>query len=433
VCCRVREYEAAAVRLSGLQGAVCLQPLSDRQIQDYLTRVGRSELWAAVQESAEMRQLLEPDEVGEAGLLRVPLFVAMAAAVYEPGQRFGSKAELLEKYWERQLAWDTRESDRRHKPRDHRWAYRTVELEPDRGETRRYLGWLAKKLKENYRTELLIERMQPWWLSTKKQEFQYKLTVCIMLGLAVGGGLLPLAALNDRLLAGFIATLLTVLIITALMLLLHVPLIIEPIESFRISIKKLTSSYTRKKIKHSLFWGMAAFIIGLLLRLKGSELILTLIFVPVFHLIPDLIFHLKQDLKVRSRSRPNQGIWNSFQNALFISVGFYLVGVLSNFALTVYSSLARNVSVEASLASIWQIPLATMISGAIAALLFGFSVGGGLPFIQHFSLRFIFTCYHLTPWRYIRFLKYCTERRLLQQVGGRYRFIHRELLEHLAK
>jgi hypothetical protein len=36
------------------------------------------------------------------------------------------------------------------------------------------------------------------------------------------------------------------------------------------------------------------------------------------------------------------------------------------------------------------------------------------------------------PWRYDRFLNYCYERRLLQKIGGRYRFIHRELLEHFA-
>ncbi len=34
------------------------------------------------------------------------------------------------------------------------------------------------------------------------------------------------------------------------------------------------------------------------------------------------------------------------------------------------------------------------------------------------------------PWNYARFLSYCVERRLLQRISGRYRFIHRELLDH---
>jgi len=37
------------------------------------------------------------------------------------------------------------------------------------------------------------------------------------------------------------------------------------------------------------------------------------------------------------------------------------------------------------------------------------------------------------PWNYVRFLNYCEERKLLQCVRGRYRFIHRELLDHIAQ
>jgi hypothetical protein len=36
------------------------------------------------------------------------------------------------------------------------------------------------------------------------------------------------------------------------------------------------------------------------------------------------------------------------------------------------------------------------------------------------------------PRNLAQFLTYCHERRLLQQIGGRYRFIHRELLDHFA-
>ncbi|MCX5962068.1 MAG: hypothetical protein NT070_02685 [Cyanobacteria bacterium] len=36
------------------------------------------------------------------------------------------------------------------------------------------------------------------------------------------------------------------------------------------------------------------------------------------------------------------------------------------------------------------------------------------------------------PWNYARFLSYAADRKLLQQTGGSYRFIHRSLLEHFA-
>ncbi|MCY7392411.1 MAG: hypothetical protein LH647_13295 [Leptolyngbyaceae cyanobacterium CAN_BIN12] len=75
----------------------------------------------------------------------------------------------------------------------------------------------------------------------------------------------------------------------------------------------------------------------------------------------------------------------------------------------------------------------SLLPGALTSLAFVFENGGGRPFIQHFILRFILALNHLTPWRYVRFLNYCTERRLLQRVGGRYRFLHRELLEYFAE
>jgi hypothetical protein len=39
VCCRVKEFETVGIKLTNLNGAVCLQPLSDLQIQDYLHHI----------------------------------------------------------------------------------------------------------------------------------------------------------------------------------------------------------------------------------------------------------------------------------------------------------------------------------------------------------------------------------------------------------
>ncbi|MEO0888494.1 MAG: hypothetical protein AAFY54_21585, partial [Cyanobacteria bacterium J06648_10] len=50
--------------------------------------------------------------------------------------------------------------------------------------------------------------------------------------------------------------------------------------------------------------------------------------------------------------------------------------------------------------------------------------------LKHYLLRiFLYRGGHI-PFDYVRFLRYTTERRLTQQVGGSFRFIHRELLDH---
>jgi len=435
VCCRVKEYEEAGVRLDGLQGAVCLQPLSDRQIQDYLAKIDRLALWDAVQASDEMRRLLEPDAEGEAGLLRVPLFVAMAAAVYEPSQRFGSKAELLEKYWERQLARDTRESDRRHKPRDQPWAYKTVEEEPDRRETRRYLEWLARSLKRNNLTELVLEKMQPSWLENKSQIWLYRLACLLMLGWICGWinwlTLCRFAGMSIKLVIGLSAAF-SVLSIFGLDVIKPIAEVnFFPSKAQQLSSRNLSSRNPVPvflqilMVSQSVVFGLISGYFlgsqvdsaqGVLGGLIGS-LVGGLCGCSMFE-----TFVLNEDLK--RQVYPNQGIINSAKHsAAFIGITTIVAALCFHFLKINYFYFQHTLAYSKFYFSLSLIFLTLVLSG--------FMIGGGKVCVQHFTLRFI--RHHLTPWRYVHFLNYCTERRLLQQVGGRYRFIHRELLEHLAR
>jgi len=61
-----------------------------------------------------------------------------------------------------------------------------------------------------------------------------------------------------------------------------------------------------------------------------------------------------------------------------------------------------------------------------------FFFGGGIACIQHFSLRLVLWYNRYIPWNYAKFLSRAAERRIIQQIGGRYRFIHRLLLDHFA-
>jgi hypothetical protein len=59
--------------------------------------------------------------------------------------------------------------------------------------------------------------------------------------------------------------------------------------------------------------------------------------------------------------------------------------------------------------------------------------GGGNALLQHFVLRLVLAWNRYAPLRYDLLLNYCTERLLLQRVGGRYRFMHKLVQDHFAK
>lgn len=75
-----------------------------------------------------------------------------------------------------------------------------------------------------------------------------------------------------------------------------------------------------------------------------------------------------------------------------------------------------------------------IIVGIAIAILFieTWSSGGGEAYLRHYALRFVLAGSGKIPYLYANFLNYCTERLLLQRVGGRFRFLHRTLQEHFA-
>ncbi|MEL6492537.1 MAG: hypothetical protein AAFQ95_21525 [Cyanobacteria bacterium J06621_3] len=134
----------------------------------------------------------------------------------------------------------------------------------------------------------------------------------------------------------------------------------------------------------------------------------------ILGLIGGLIEAFKEDFK--TRNQPNQGIVDSIKNVPIIAVATYPSGLA-----IAYFLQQAAASGSASLISV-------AVSAVGWALLF--SLNSLTAVVQHYLLR-LFLCRggHI-PYDYVRFLKYTTERRLTQQVGGSFRFIHRELLDH---
>jgi len=201
VCCRVREFETANIKLSNLNGAICLQELSNGQIEAYFQSINRADLWSEMKTNSALQGLLEETTEGEPGLLRVPLFIKLLANVYNHQETIKNKADLLEKYIERQLSFDQRSSDHIKDLQDYYWAYKTLEKEPKFSATINSLNWIARQLQANNTVELLIEQMQPIWLESKALKSRYRLIFGLIAGLIAG----LIVGLIFGLIAGLIA------------------------------------------------------------------------------------------------------------------------------------------------------------------------------------------------------------------------------------
>jgi NACHT domain len=437
ICCREKEFEAVDIP-NPLRGEVYLQPLTDKQIQDYLKSKKRSELWSAIQTQPDLRKLLEPITEGDPGLFRVPLFLKLAADIYDPQQPILNKSDLLEKYIDHQLCPKKREQDRRQDLERRKWAYKTVEEEPDWRQVRKTLSWVARQLNHNYSVELLIEQIQPSWLMNKCQRWQYRLIFGLIIGLTITivvpilEFLIPTYGikLEVRLLIGLGLGLVFGSISVPISLLCMLQLKdIKPVESLAIKGWKIC-----KALLVSLFvtevgtcfilitariigWTIAPIpFIGLFVRI-------ILISTPIMVLMFSLIDGLQAELVPKNRIAPNQGIKNSCKNMLILTIIIIPVVVFYTKILKVFLPV---ISPE-KLPIFWNLVL------LICSIGFCLSAGGGWALIQHVALRIILKINGYAPYRFDKFLKYCIERKLLYSVGGRYRFLHRELIEHFDK
>ncbi len=122
---------------------------------------------------------------------------------------------------------------------------------------------------------------------------------------------------------------------------------------------------------------------------------------------------------------PNQGTWRGLGNTAVLTLGAGGVMALA-LALLIAVDLSQGQPVD------WQdVSIAMGVS-----LAFGFWIGllfGGLDFAQHFTLRAILRLKGRFPPGLVRFLDDAIDRRLLQQVGGSYKFYHPQLLRYFAE
>jgi hypothetical protein len=457
VCCRVKEFRQVGVKLSNLRGAVQLEPLSDRQIESYLVAVGKSALWEQIQTVPEMQNLLQPvvdpenPDYDEPGLLRVPLFISFAAQVFEADRPLKGKADLFDRYIERQLSFDVRVAARRKEKRQRSWAFKMVEMEPDRQAVTNSLTWIAQRLKTENQIELLIEKVQPSWLGNEKLELIYKTLYGAFSGIFLGIILTLYTQQKVVSLPFFSGTLINDMIAG---LIIGIAAAWAEIFTGKITLFEWGNGRrtvnTRKKPYLLVYVcaGIAMLTTGILL--SRDKVFVAMMFSSLF--LVNLAGYINQESI--QKKVPNQGVWKSLRSSLMISLIVSLAIISASFIVLLYDqshadefiAITHNLSDLLRPDIFFRDWIFLRLIGVLLAVILGLitfflpagfvllgAATGGIANIQHFSLRIILTTHHKIPWNLARFLTYCHERRLLQQIGGRYRFIHRELLDHFAK
>ena len=420
VCCRRKEYEKGKLQLRQLRGAIYLQAIRPKQIQQYLHDLKQEKLWKQIQMKPNLLELAQS-----------PLFLTMLVVAYQD-QPIRDEASLFNAYIQKQLH-----------DISHRGVYR-LGKEMSHQQGLHYIGWLARQLKEKQETEFLIGNLQPNWLQGRQKKV-YRLVIGLVFGPIYG-------------------------IISALMLWLTFAAT-GPINTHTLSRLNIRVTFDPQVgLIIGLVFGLS---IGLLGGLSGDldviepkeKLSWTLddgssvgLWRGLF-LGPFIAKELTNE-SIEQKQVPNQGIKKSLQNGLLVGMtGLLWGGLIAGFGFLLTGWLEKELLGESPLPlmemlrsveqrnEIWDMLRTELVSrltseladgltggliGGLTGGLIGGLTGGLMSVIQHFILRICLTQTGNVPWNYAQFLEYAVRHRFIQRTGGRYRFVHDLLRGHFA-
>ncbi|MFM9264956.1 NACHT domain-containing protein [Tychonema sp. BBK16] len=434
VSSRREEYEQVVRGQSGLDvnGKIILQPLTPEQVQAYLVGINPETL---------------PIDANLLELLKTPLFLSLIRFILFHQSSFLQKwitlsssqdrlQYLFDVYWEaalkRPLVSPILESQG--------WIsfiYKKKKT-PQPQQVRQWLVFLAQQLQRESQSEFAIENIQPNWLSNRCNKQIYALGVGLFFGLISGliiGTIIFVIILNFlNIFIGLIVGLCIGIFVAIFSTIWAFVTIgqspdIEPVETLEKSWLNLAKS---------LGIGILIGVISWLIIEAISPTLGWKHFSIEFFLIigPALVSILEwKPAQLIIRNKPNAGILSSLNNAMRFAIAGAIWMGLSAFIMRqkifyfIVSLLFNQSAITSSLTFSMADTVTIVFSGMLAGLFFGLTQAG-IACIQHFTLRLILYRNGYIPWNYASFLDYCTERGLLQRVGGRYRFIHRLVQEH---
>lgn len=393
VCSRIEEYKLSRTKLL-LNGAICLQPLHEQQIQEYLQTLGLKELQQSLEADSEIWKLF-----------KFPLLLSLTTLAYQ---------EISITEWQ-ELNSDRKRQQylfnayiRRMQNRDITNLWYTNNSEPSLTQTLRWLAWLAKRLKEEAKTDFLIDKMNVSYLNGFWQKWEYRLFAILLSGLIAMLVFIPI-----------FSTAMSLIFWISMSLQISLYKKINLVETLNFSLLNL-----KKGLKQGTIYGLGygltcGFISGYLIKDLNAGIVLGLIALfssGLCHALYDGLRGSEIDVKKVS----NQGLQKSAFNAVFTGLFLGLMGGLIGWFSGGYLALADYSRV------FWA--LFGMLTGGCS----GWLIGGGLACLQHLTLRLVLWLNGDIPWNYSRFLNYANERLFLQRVGARYRFIHDSIREHFS-
>lgn len=168
VCSRVTEYEALTTRLK-LQGAILLQPLTLEQIDRYL---------AADPKLVGLQTALRHDSALQE-LAHSPLMLSIMGLAY-----YDSSTQALDK-----TKFQSIEERRNHIFAAYikgMFKRRRADQSFSAEQTVGWLTWVARKMSQHKQSVLMLERIQPTWLSTLPHLWRYIVSTRLMGTLLIG-------------------------------------------------------------------------------------------------------------------------------------------------------------------------------------------------------------------------------------------------------
>jgi hypothetical protein len=405
VCSRSQDYADLNAKLS-FEGAIEVQPLTQKQITEFFNRFGK--------EMVGIKQVLKKDSALRE-MAETPLFLSIMIMAYQDKQDVdilvsqdekAQRKHLFDTYIERMFERLGRSKIERSKKQD----------------VLRWLPWLAEKMIVNNQVPYLITNLQAEWAGQKKEEF-YRIFVGLVIlsifvlfnGLIFGIIIGPTIGLMNGLRVGFGFGLLGGGILIQRE-------DIKMVDALTWDWKKVRSNLIFNVIMIlvsdlivDVFLGLRYGLIGLFNKLSGMLLL--------FWLVTAIISGLLNGLKAKPFSQilyPRQRIDLSIRN--FLSV-FFMYGLIVGVILGLFFGFTSGLPIGL---------FAGLLGGLSCGLVIGFFFGGR-AIVQHYTLRYILALNNLLPWRLVPFLDHCVDLIFLRRVGGGYIFVHRLLMEHFAE